>query len=190
MKKIFIDCGANIGQSISLFARKWKDADEYEVHSFEPNPRLKESILNSASKNKLKNFHYHNEAIFNIDGETSFYVGGTTHDIGSSLEKGKSIKVRETIKVKTIDLSRWIVENFDKDDYIVLKIDIEGSEYKVMKCLFETKSIEYVNEIYLELHLENKVKIDIELRDDVNKLISECTTTKIYTDKHSKLNFT
>ena len=44
--------------------------------------------------------------------------------------------------------------------------------------------------IYLELHLENKVKIDTELRDDVNKLISECTTTKIYTDKHSKLNFT
>ena len=107
------------------------------------------------------------------------------------METGKdNVNLKNKVVVKTIDLSKWITDNFSKDDYIILKIDIEGSEYKVMKRLFETKSIEYVNEIYLELHLENKVKIDTELRDDVNKLISECTTTKIYTDKHSKLNFT
>lgn len=189
MKKVFIDCGANMGQSISLFARKWKDASGYEVHSFEPNPKLKEPILNTAKKYGLNNFYYHDEAIFDTDGEANFYVGGYDA-VGSSLESGKTIKVKEIIKVKTINLSRWIVESFSKDDYIILKIDIEGSEYKVMKHLFDTGAIQYVDEIYLELHSDNKIKIDDGLKNEVNNLISKCTETKIYTNKHRGLNFT
>ena len=189
MKKVFIDCGANVGQSILLFVNKWKDYNEYEIHSFEPHPGLKSKVMSAIEGIKLNNFHFYSEAISDTDGEFDFYLADNR--IGSSLETGKdNINLNNKVVVKTIDLSKWITDNFSKDDYIILKIDIEGSEYKVMKRLFETKSIEYVNEIYLELHLENKVKIDTELRDDVNKLISECTTTKIYTDKHSKLNFT
>ena len=37
MKKVFIDCGANKGQSIDLFVNSWDDAKEYEIHSFEAN---------------------------------------------------------------------------------------------------------------------------------------------------------
>lgn len=188
MKKVFIDCGANIGQSLSLFARKWKDANEYEVHSFEPNSELKEAIFNTAKKYELNNFYYHNEAIFDTDGEANFYVGGEDA-VGSSLESGKTIRVSRTLTVKTIDLSKWIVDNFSKDDYIILKIDIEGSEYKVMKRLFDTGVIQYVNELYLELHSDNKIKIDNDLKNEVNNLISECTETKIYTDTHRGLNF-
>ena len=41
-KKVFIDCGANIGQSINNFIKKWKDWTEYEILSYEANPKLKE----------------------------------------------------------------------------------------------------------------------------------------------------
>ena len=49
--------------------------------------------------------------------------------------------------------------------------------------------IEYVDEVYFENHYDNKVKIDKSLRDEVDNLIANCETTKIYTDKHSGLNF-
>jgi len=188
MRKIFIDCGSNIGQSISNFVQKWEDYNDFEIHSFEPHPRLSNDVIKTAENHKLNNFYFHNEAISDVDGEFDFYLA--ENKIGSSLETGKNnIKLNDKVVVKTIDLSKWITDNFSKDDYIILKIDIEGSEFKVMKCLFETKSIEYINEIYLELHSEDKVKIDTELRNEVNKLISECETTKIYIDRHSGLNF-
>lgn len=189
MKKVFVDCGANKGQSISLFANKWSDYNEFEIHSFEPHPDLKSKVIGTAEKAKLSNFHFHNEAISDTDGEFDFYLA--KNEIGSSLETGKdNVNLKDKVTVKTIDLSKWIIDNFSKDDYIILKIDIEGSEFKVMKRLFENNVIEYINEIYLELHSENKVRVDSKLRDEVNKLISECTTTKIYTDKHNRLNFT
>jgi FkbM family methyltransferase len=188
MRKIFIDCGANVGQSISNFVKKWEDYNEYEIHSFEPHPGLSNDVIKTAEKHNLENFHFHNEAISDIDGEFNFYLAHNR--IGSSLENTKDgINLHHKVLVKTIDLSKWISNNFSKDDFIILKIDIEGSEYRVMKHLFETNVIEYVNEVYFENHYDNKVKIDKSLRDEVNDLIANCKTTKIYTDKHSGLNF-
>lgn len=40
MNKIFIDCGANVGQSVHSFMREWNDWEEYQIHSFEANPSL------------------------------------------------------------------------------------------------------------------------------------------------------
>ena len=36
MKKVLLDCGANIGQSYEWFMKNRDDSDEYEVHCFEP----------------------------------------------------------------------------------------------------------------------------------------------------------
>ncbi len=38
IKKVFIDGGAHIGESVDLFFELYPDAKEYEIHSFEPNP--------------------------------------------------------------------------------------------------------------------------------------------------------
>ena len=47
---------------------------------------------------------------------------------------------------------RKIKENFSKDDYIVVKMDIEGSEFSVLDGLIRENMIEYINEIYVEFH--------------------------------------
>ena len=38
-RKIFIDAGANIGQSVNNFMKYWKDWEEYEIYSFECHPK-------------------------------------------------------------------------------------------------------------------------------------------------------
>ena len=70
------------------------------------------------------------------------------------------------IKVRSIDLSRWIKENFTKDDYIVLKIDIECAEYMVLKKMFSDNTFEYINEVYGELHHIKCGKSESQARDD------------------------
>ena len=42
-------------------------------------------------------------------------------------------------------ISEWIKENFSTEDYIILKLDVEGSEYEVIPDLLKTGAIEYIN---------------------------------------------
>ncbi len=146
MKKIFIDGGAHNGESIDNFRRLYPDNKEYEIHSFEPNED-KWSLL------EKKDTILHKCGLWSSDGEKKFYKG--RFSTGSTfLEKKVSGKVdyNHPFPTKVIRLSKWIEDTFDKDDYIVLKLDIEGSEYEVIPDLISTKVDNYINEWYGELH--------------------------------------
>ena len=105
-RKIFIDGGAASGMSVDLFRRHWKDNKEYEIHSFECHPRFKNDMDN------INNIIFHDEALWIYDGEIDFYSGDW---LSSTLIKEKqtgNINTNSPIKVKCIDLSKWILENF------------------------------------------------------------------------------
>ena len=59
--------------------------------------------------------------------------------------------------VDCIDLSKWIFENLNKANHNVLKLDIEGAEYKVVDHLLETGASEYIDEWLVEFTDELKV---------------------------------
>ena len=67
-------------------------------------------------------------------------------------ERNKLYKWHEDIEVESIDLSKWIINNFNKDDFIVLKMDIEGAEYKIVPKMFEDGSVNYINYAFIEWH--------------------------------------
>lgn len=182
-KKIFIDCGANQGQSIENFKKYWMDWNEYEIHSFEANPDLSKYF---EKYNDVKNIHFHPYAVWVENGTVNFYIG--KHD-GSSIKKNKRTGnlSKVPINVKSIDLSDWIKTNFSKNDYIILKMDIEGSEYDVIPHLLENEVFEYINKFYIEFH-NNKVNIpydvDQSLKEKINKY-----NTEIIADHGKGLNF-
>ena len=160
---MFIDCGSHDGCSIRKFRDTIDKESQYELYSFEPNPYFKKYYENPEDKQT----HY-NKAVWIYDGQVDFYVAGMTG--GSTLEatknkhntkKFKQVKYNhhyprenriEKEKVDCVDLSGWIKNNFKKDDHIILKMDIEGAEYKVLEKLFNDNAIKYVNEIFVELH--------------------------------------
>lgn len=145
VRNIFLDCGAHCGCS----RRKWeKVRPGYEIFSFEADPEL-------CAKNPL----LINKAVSTQNGTATFYKFGI--DGGSSLEKARAdiMKVRkpnyyplDVIQVPTFDLNEYILTNFTINDYIVLKLDIEGAEYSVIPHLIDGGSIDLIKELYLEWH--------------------------------------
>ena len=144
VNKIFIDAGAWNGISVSMFRKHWKNHEEFEIYSFECNPKYRNHF------NKL-NVNFINKAIWTYDGVVNFYLGndGRGNDWGSTLIKNKitgNIDPNKPVEVGCIDFSKWIVDNFSKKDYIILKIDVEGAEWEVLPKMMRDGSIDYINE--------------------------------------------
>lgn len=153
MKKIILDCGSHLGESVKKF-RGMFPKDDCEFHMFEPNTYLYNTFNSNPEFDSCKKY---NKAISNKNEIVKLW--GCTKNInsvGSTLEKSKAdwdqIEESDFIEIESIDLSDFIVKNFSKDDYIILKLDIEGAEYDTLDKLFETGAIYYVNEFYCEFH--------------------------------------
>jgi hypothetical protein len=55
------------------------------------------------------------------------------------------------VKIPSIDFNRFISE-LPEDSNIICKMDIEGSEFQVLRYLIEKKTITKLKEIYIEFH--------------------------------------
>lgn len=154
MKKILLDCGSHYGESIDKFKTILPDYNEYEVHMFEPNPYLFEKINTNKNYDKCNK---HNVAVSNVDSIMQFFGCQYTKDsVGATLLQEKRIVDRlrpdDFVDVSVIDLSSFISKNFKIDDHIILKLDVEGSEYDILEKLFKDGTIRYINRFCCEFH--------------------------------------
>jgi len=144
MKKIFLDCGANSGQSVRRFMKDFTDWEEFEIHCFEPNTGFEKSI-------KEMGAIFHGEAVSVEDGETKFFIG--ISDLSSTITLEKYVNISDkSIIVRTLDFSLWIQKNFNKEDYIIVKLNIEGAEYDLLEKMIKDRTFEWIDIIYIEFH--------------------------------------
>lgn len=136
MKKIrFVDCGANVGQSVEWALDAFKNC-ELKIDSFEPLPKNVEVLREKFGNNPHVSIH--DAAVSTTDGLTSFYCQNWGARTGSSLVKGKSsASDMDVINVRTIDIAKWLRDNVNEDEVCVLKVDIEGAEYEVLPHLID-----------------------------------------------------
>ena len=146
MRKIFIDCGAYKGEMTKAFLANFGKG--FEVFSFEPNPYAK-------IHRKNVDYTVYKKAVWIADGTIPFYINKkkARRSQSSSLLKEKTSGGLDTkISVEAIDFGKWIKDSFSKDDFIVVKMDIEGAEFKVLESMIADGSIYYIDELYLESH--------------------------------------
>ncbi|POY41225.1 FkbM family methyltransferase [Flavobacterium alvei] len=131
-----IDCGSNIGLSIIFFKRMYPSA---EIIAFEPDNdiyKISEYNLNQFGINDVKLFQ---KAVWIKEEPLVFAKKGSL--------SGHIVRERteNTIEIKTVRLKDFLSQKID-----FLKIDIEGSEYDILKDCGE--SLKNVDNIFVEYH--------------------------------------
>lgn len=148
-KKLFLDCGGHDGCSVVKFLLSHP---EYEVITFEANPELWRYYEHLTTQLIGK-------AVYDYDGEVEFLIDPIDAD-GSSLIKEKNIDFHNEIKnedcpkltIPCVDLSSYIKEMNEDYSEIVLKLDVEGAEYAILKKMIKDGTIKMIKKLYAEFH--------------------------------------
>ena len=175
MKKIFIDGGARVGESIEIYVKNNPDLIGCEIHLFECNPNHLDELNKLQITYPEYNIFVYPMALWDEEGEQDFYFSEDVWgDLSCTLYQNSNQKLNRDnpVKVKSIKLSNFL-NQFNQDDYIIIKLDIEGAEYEVVKDLLDTNKILDVNEIYVEWHDHFCSGVDFEtlrnqLKDNTN----------------------
>jgi FkbM family methyltransferase len=165
MNKYFIDCGAHCGESI--LAAKQRFGEDIITISFEPIPGLANQLIEIHKEDP--NVHIQNSAVWIDNGVKKFHLSKEYTDGSSLLNSLNNLDNNHYIETNCFDFSSWLAETFSENDYIILKLDIEGAEYEVLNKLIEDNNIKLVNEFWGEWH-------DMKINDKHTKLLS----TKVY----------
>ncbi len=164
MKNIFLDCGTHLCEGLIDFYNKGIINDTFEIHTFEANPacnieeRIKQIPLNITPYNKAV-WIEDGTITFNQENHQKSKTGSPTDgysDIdgwGSSVDGiGFNHAGYETqVRVPSIDFSKF-VNSFEGEYNVICKMDIEGSEYKVLRHMIQEGTINKIKELYIEFH--------------------------------------
>lgn len=172
MRKIFIDGGSHKGQSIIKAQNTF--GNDIEIYGFEAVPFLAYSLQEYYRNNPKVNVEWaalwkdNNGIDLNIPQEGASWSN-------SIYERWESNFISQ--KVPSIDLSTWLKENVSKDDYVILKLDIEGAEYEVLDKMISEGTVDLVDEFHGEWHDH---KIDSLPKESVERVKTYFSTKKTF----------
>ena len=161
MKKIFLDIGAYNGVSAEFFLANHPQAKEFLIYSFECDSRNIEIL-----KNKQLPINLIEKAAWVTDGFVRYYYGMSDGGTLYSTKRTGNINVDVYSEVPAIDIAKFIMDNFTKDDYIIIKMNCEGAEYDIIPHLQKHGLISWIDRWYIQWHWY-KIGLDAEEHNKV-----------------------
>ena len=150
-RKLFIDVGSHLGESVRRFYREVEDADLYEIYCFEPDMETFKQL--DANVGHIKNVNLINAMAGVKDGLETFYPAANNNEGGTTLQ-GKltgGVNYTKPTTVESIDFNRWLQSNVNDGDKVILKVNIEGGEYNLMEHMLG-KTDGLIDTCYMQLH--------------------------------------
>jgi FkbM family methyltransferase len=161
---MFIDLGAADGNTFQHFLKNGygnvsacPSGGQWEAILIEANPIFSRSLMQlqqiySGAVRSLIG------AAYMCEGTTSFYLD--TVDVeqnywGSSMSPNARDVQRsgkKQITVPLTNIARLIVESTIPEDYVLVKMDIEGSEHDIVPCLVQSSAAKLIDALYVEKH--------------------------------------
>jgi len=147
---VIVELGANIGSITKQLVKH-----EKPIHAFEPEP----VAFKKLSLIKSKNLKIYNKAAWIENGESVLFRHNdwekSKSHTSSTLNRTKSnVDSRNTILCETIDIADFIKS---LNGNVLIKMDVEGSEYEIINHLLDKKVFKKINMIFCEFH-PNKIK--------------------------------
>lgn len=156
MRHVYFDLGCNNGDTIEGF-RNWSkiafDEDwKWDIYAYDPNP----DFISDWADKKIPNATFYQMAVWTDNDILDFAIDKKGKKLGSTLMKGKR-KIWDyssKIRVETVDFSS-VLKKY-KDDFVVVKMDIEGGEFPVLEKMIHDNTDLICDWLLVEFH-PNKV---------------------------------
>lgn len=174
MKNIFLDCGTHFGQGLQHISNIFNMDSTWYIESYEANPITYDLHFNDRKFNYV---NYKNIGISTYDGTIKLNIESPAEphpkdtgmassivDLNIWNPQNGNLKFEKNVLIDCIDFSNYILKNFNKNDFIVCKFDIEGAEYDILEKMIKDNTINYINHFFIEFHAsyfknENEIKI-------------------------------
>jgi FkbM family methyltransferase len=142
---VILDCGANIGLATLFFKRLYPKA---RIHSFEADPTTASVLKHNVEQNHLSDVTVSNLLLADHTGVEKFYIAAdTAGSLRMSADASRLAKQGREICVPAARLSEYIDGPVD-----LLKLDVEGSEFAVMRDLVASGKVALVSKMIIEYH--------------------------------------
>lgn len=169
--ELVIDAGANKGQFGAFAAWRWPGAHIMCVEPLEAPRKTLTSVLEICAGNRSS---IQPIALGDMEGNMTIHIA--TRDDSSSLrplgELQKNLFSMHEAETQTVTVRRLdnIVQDIDTQQRTLLKIDVQGFEYELLKG--GMKTLDQIDAIYVELSYV-ELYVGQKLADDVTRLLSD-----------------
>ncbi|KAJ3403620.1 hypothetical protein HDV05_007704 [Chytridiales sp. JEL 0842] len=172
---VFVDFGANRGDSYRVFMQEPntkynytyakpenRHFKEFEAHLFEANPVFNVELVNTKQEFTKRGYGevkiYPSTIVYTKDTIVPFFLDtvNTANDFwGSSIlssHRDSKASGGVSVDLRAMDVARFLLESFSPEDFVVVKMDIEGAEYDVIPHLAKMKAYVNIDYMYVEYH--------------------------------------
>nr|CAD1828853.1 unnamed protein product [Ananas comosus var. bracteatus] len=156
---VYVDVGArSYGSSIGSWFKKQypKQNHTFEIYAIEADKAFHKEYASKKGVNLLPFAAWvRNETLtFEINQNPDLKDDEKGHGMGRIRPVGGSNPVSsgEVRAIQGFDFAQWLKRTVSKNDYVVMKMDVEGTEFDLVPRLFETGAICLIDELFLECH--------------------------------------
>ncbi|PIA37452.1 hypothetical protein AQUCO_03000196v1 [Aquilegia coerulea] len=157
-KYVYVDVGArSYGSSIYGWFKKHypKQNKTFDIYAIEADKTFHEEYKTKKGITLLPYAAW-------VKNETLFFEinrdpGKKVEDKGRGMGRIQPIQsaassVSDVDKIQGFDFADWLKNTVTEKDFVVMKMDVEGTEFDLIPRLFETGAICLIDEIFLECH--------------------------------------
>ncbi len=145
---IFVDVGSATGQSIDAFkTTKLYKKVPWEIYAIEPSKDVYNLIPKAPDVTLIP------KAAWLYDGQMEFFKTTAAGKTRNSVYFKDSMN-KEKVVWECMDFSRWLDRTSDKEDYVIVSMDIEGAEADILERMVKDGSIDLVDRINVEFSME------------------------------------
>ena len=160
MRKVFIDIGAHIGESIEIASSKKYNFDV--IYAVEPSPYC-QKYLNKFKDQRIKIIPFG----FGSENKSTILFGSGSVGASIFLEKTPYWAVNE--KINILKFSEWYLYNITKNDLVWIKLNAEGAELEIIQELRYIHTRKIVS-ILISFDVEKIPSLQKEKKELIKKL--------------------
>ncbi|WP_204017580.1 FkbM family methyltransferase [Sphaerimonospora thailandensis] len=163
-----------------MLSRFIKELPDHDFYAFEPNKELLPAIHREVARAPHSpQVEVSPSAVWTHDGTINLFLG---HHESSTVMPGKrvppvydqQIDYDSPVPVPAIDFSAWLRRTVTPDDHVVVKMDIEGAEYPVLRKLVADGTINLISILYIEWHHDRFPAMSRADHDQLVTAVSAC----------------